>query len=266
MSCRQDSVAGDRPVASHPPPGWCLEAPTPTNHEVLAGTGQVVISNAMKVPIYLETGKKRVFACAVEWPGWSRSGKDEQAAIEALEAYAPRYAKVARRARVPFVKGELEFDVVERVKGSGSTDFGAPGSVPDLDREPIDLAERRRFTKLVRAAWKEFDAAVDDAPAELPKGPRGGGRDRDKVVDHAHDAEAAYGRSIGVEGPAIKPGDTDTRDAHREALAKALIEFEPEGKQWPIPYAARRIAWHVLDHAWELQDKSAAVAEAKPKK
>ena len=25
---------------------------------------------------------------------------------------------------------------------------------------------------------------------------------------------------------------------------------------WPVRYAARRIAWHVLDHAWEIEDKS----------
>ena len=29
----------------------------------------------------------------VDWPGWSRSGKDDEQAVEALLAYAPRYAR-----------------------------------------------------------------------------------------------------------------------------------------------------------------------------
>src|SRR5438067_302187 len=24
---------------------------------------------------------------------------------------------------------------------------------------------------------------------------------------------------------------------------------------WPVRYAARRMAWHVLDHAWEMEDR-----------
>ena len=28
--------------------------------------------------VYLELGTKRVFACALEWPGWCRGGRDEQ--------------------------------------------------------------------------------------------------------------------------------------------------------------------------------------------
>jgi hypothetical protein len=28
------------------------------------------------------------------------------------------------------------------------------------------------------------------------------------------------------------------------------------GRRWPPRYAARRIAWHVLDHAWEIEDRS----------
>ena len=38
---------------------------------------------------YLEVGKKRVFACALDWPGWCRSGRDERLAIEALTKSAP---------------------------------------------------------------------------------------------------------------------------------------------------------------------------------
>jgi hypothetical protein len=30
----------------------------------------------------------------------------------------------------------------------------------------------------------------------------------------------------------------------------------PVPKGWPPRYAARRIAWHALDHAWEIEDRS----------
>jgi hypothetical protein len=28
------------------------------------------------------------------------------------------------------------------------------------------------------------------------------------------------------------------------------------GRKWPPRYAARRVAWHALDHAWEIEDRS----------
>src|SRR5690349_9971305 len=45
--------------------------------------------------VYLEVGKKRVFACAADWPGWCRSGRDEEQALEALTTSASRYAVLA---------------------------------------------------------------------------------------------------------------------------------------------------------------------------
>jgi len=42
------------------------------------------------IRVVVEGGAKRVFASAVDWPGWARSGRDEAAALEALLAYAPR--------------------------------------------------------------------------------------------------------------------------------------------------------------------------------
>ena len=51
-------------------------------------------ASAKPIAIYLEIGAKRTFACAVDWPGWSRSGRDEDQAITALLDSAPRYAKL----------------------------------------------------------------------------------------------------------------------------------------------------------------------------
>src|SRR5260370_38795024 len=79
------------------------------------------------IPVYLEIGEKRVFASALEWPGWTRSAKDEQGALESLAAYAPRYASVPKAAHVKFAVGaKPSLKVVERVKVNATTDFVAP--------------------------------------------------------------------------------------------------------------------------------------------
>ena len=200
----------------------------------------------MPTAIYLECGTRRVFACSLDWPGWCRSGKTEEDALEALAAYAPRYAVVADKAGVRFPANAAKgFDVVERLRGDGTTDFGAPGAVPRRDHDPLTRARAGRLADLVEASWRVFDDVVEGAPAKLRKGPRGGGRDRDRIVDHVADAEAAYARSMGIRQ---KPA---TRDDILAGLRRPI-----EGSRWPPRYAARRIAWHVLDHAWEIEDKS----------
>jgi hypothetical protein len=181
-------------------------------------------------------------------------------ALAALAAYAPRYAAVAKKARIPFSVLADDFRVVERVRGAASTDFGVPERVTSRDTKPLSTAEAERLATLVRSAWAVLDTVVAHAPAELRKGPRGGGRDRDKMVDHVFDAEGAYVRKLGL---GLKPPGRSDHRAVREFRAavietlqrpsngKALVE-----KGWPQRYAARRIAWHALDHAWEIQDRS----------
>jgi hypothetical protein len=192
--------------------------------------------------VYLESGRKRVFACAVDWPGWARSGRTEDAALEALLAYAPRYAAV-----VPgFAPGALH--VVGRVPGTATTDFGAPDARGPWDERPYD---GDRLAGLLERCWAGLDAVVATAPQELRKGPRGGGRDRDAVVAHVREAERSYGRTIGVRVPPRTPWPEQ-----RAALA-AAVRAQPTGTRWPVPYHVRRTAWHVLDHAWEVEDRSA---------
>jgi hypothetical protein len=150
--------------------------------------------------------------------------------------------------------------VVESVAGSASTDFGVPGAIAKLDTKPLSATEGKRLGTLVKAAWAVYDQILAGAPSELRKGPRGGGRDRDKMADHVRDAEGAYVRKLGLR--LAPPARTDRRgiaefraaivDAlQRPSSGKALVE-----KGWPQRYAARRIAWHALDHAWEIQDRS----------
>jgi hypothetical protein len=205
--------------------------------------------------VYVEKGPKKVFACALEWPGWARSGKTEDEALRTLAEYAERYRPVAARAGVRFPKSAADdLRVVERVKGSSSTDFGVPAALDvDADQRALTKASAGRLADLVEAAWAYFDDVARRAPASLRKGPRGGGRDRDAIVAHVRDAEAAYGNKIGV-----RPA---TRDALVDALRaarRAMPESTATGKStpWPYRYAARRIAWHALDHAWEIEDKS----------
>jgi hypothetical protein len=202
--------------------------------------------------IYLEQGQKKVFANALDWPGWSRWAKTDEAAIDELLAYAERYAEVAARAGVRFPAAH-DVVVVERVRGDATTDFGAPSVPGALDAEPLSAKDLARSVALVRASWDLLDDVAASSPEELRKGPRGGGRDRDAVVDHVREAERAYARKLGVRWPPYKTvGDVA---AMREELVAALLDGRAEGA-WNAAYAMRRIAWHVLDHAWEIQDKS----------
>lgn len=196
--------------------------------------------------VALERGRTWVFASAVDWPGWCRRAKGEEAAVQALLDYADRYAPIAG---VGFSPGEPT--VIGVVPGSASTDFGAPGAAGPWDDEPLAGAELDRQIGLLASCWTAFDAAVAASAAQLRKGPRGGGRDRDAVVDHVRESERSYGRSIGVRVPPRAPW-THQRAAIVEGLRTARAEPRTT---WSPRYFIRRTAWHVLDHAWEIQDK-----------
>ena len=215
---------------------------------------------AKPIPVYIESGDKKVFACAIDFPGWCRSGKDEASALEALAGYAPRYAEVAKRAKAAFPSGDPEFEVVERIKGKGATDFGIPHEIPEVDAQPLTAAQAARQVALMEAAWDLLDEVAKATPAELRKGPRGGGRDRDKMLDHVLGAEAAYARKLGVKHPQPELGDTRAIKALRKDIAEALrgaSDGSPlRDNGWPPRYALRRITWHVLDHVWEMQDRT----------
>jgi len=202
--------------------------------------------------IALEQGRTKVFASALDWPGWSRWGGSDEAAIDELLAYAERYAVVAVRAGARF-PASFDVTVVERTPGTTTTDFGAPAVPAAADLDPPRAPDLARQVGLMRASWALFDEVVAAAPATLRKGPRGGGRDRDDVVAHVHEAERAYARKVGVRHPPFR--ESGALEAMRADLAAALLSGSAAG-DWPVPYAIRRITWHVLDHLWEIQDKS----------
>jgi hypothetical protein len=212
--------------------------------------------------VCLELGKQRVFATALDWPGWCRAGRDEEKALAALASAAPRYALVAHVAGVRWASRlAAEFEIVERLPGSASTDYGVPGAIAAHDSEAMDPTAAERLASLVTACWTEFDRIVAAAPAELRKGPRGGGRDREKMVEHVLMAEGAYAGKLGLRLSVPAYADTAAVAAFRntplEALKAAVGTAHPVVKgRWPPRYAARRIAWHALDHAWEIEDRT----------
>ena len=207
-----------------------------------------------------EIGSKRTFASAIDWPGWCRAGKGQELALQALIDYAPRYAVVAKTAGVPFALGRWSFDDVDHLRGDATTEFGAPGAMSKLELKPMSRAEVERMCSLVEATWKVFDSVVKKAPASLRKGPRGGGRDRDKIVEHVLGAETGYGSSFALKLKQPELGDTRAITALRAAWLEAFragADGKPrrEGGR-SARYMARRIAWHAMDHAWEIEDRS----------
>ena len=209
--------------------------------------------------VFIERGAKRDFADAIEWPGWCRSGRTEEAALEALLAYGPRYAKALGRRRLGFVAPAdvVDLRVVERRTGNATTDFGAPAIAPQADERPIDAKEAKRLAVILEACWAALDraAAVGDGHV-LRTGPRGGGRQLAKIVAHVADAEGAYRSKLGA-----LPAEGDARAATLAAFASRARGEPPEriprsGVLWSPRYFIRRAAWHVLDHAWEVEDRS----------
>jgi hypothetical protein len=218
--------------------------------------------------VYLESGDKRVFAAALEWPGWARSGRSPDEALAALVVAGPRYAAAVHKAGLPFVapNDPSELEVVHRLKGGSGTDFGVPGLWPEEDDRPIGKAERERLAAILEGSWAVFDAATKAAKGiELRKGPRGGGRDLDKIASHVQEAEEAYVVQFGAKRSVIERGLGDATARRRMAIldvlakkasGKPLPEPSGVGKPWNARYFVRRTAWHVLDHAWEIEDRA----------
>lgn len=217
-----------------------------------------------KIDVYLEVGATRVFAGAIDWYGWCRAGRDKQSALQALVDYAPRYERVLRKSGVKFrpPKDPSVFNVVERLKGNATTDFGAPGIPPSRDARLVDDVELKRLEAILKACWRAFDAAIKKAQGkQLTKGPRGGGRNQKEMIDHVLGADAGYLSALGWK--LEKGQESDLRniriamlDGLKAASHGDLPALGPRGGvHWTPRYFVRRSAWHTLDHAWEIQDR-----------
>jgi hypothetical protein len=230
----------------------------------------MMASKQAQTEVYLEVGRKKIFAGALNWPGWCRSGRDEGTSLAALAAYAPRYAEIFSGTAIEFVPPDdaAALAVVERLAGTSTTDFGAPDVAPAHDKEPFDEAARERSEAILVAIWQTFDRAVKAAEGkELRKGPRGGGREREGIVRHVLGADAAYLRRLAQTFSQDDEAPLDdelrrTRKAIRAALAAGVRgEIPSEGPRggalWTPHYFVRRVAWHSVDHLWEIEDRIA---------
>jgi hypothetical protein len=216
--------------------------------------------------VTLETGPKgkQVVAVAPDWPGLERGAKTEEAAIERVQAYLPRYAPVAKLAGMdaefaPIAAGSATVNVSERYPGTGSTDFwGISFAFSDNDGQAMSSEALERDLTLMQACWAFFDATRARVSAEMQRGPRGGGRDRDHIVRHTLNVEQDWATKLGLRSPEGALLTDDGLRAHRDAYLDAIRTFHAQGKPartWPLRYLIRHTAFHTLDHAWEMEDK-----------
>src|SRR5215475_13604701 len=180
----------------------------------------------MATRVVLEQGPKakKYVAYAVDWPGWSRGAKTADGALETLEAYRERYQAVAVRAGFGSAFNDAgPIDVVEERVGAPSTDFWAISfSASSLEQEPMDASELERKLIVLQACWAFFDDVAARVSPEMRKGPRGGGRDRDRIISHTIRVESeGFAKQVGVripEGAALTP---DGLRRHRRAYVAA---------------------------------------------
>ncbi len=215
-----------------------------------------------KLRLILEVGKKRrVVAGAMDWPGLDRWGTSEDSALEKLLSYVPRYAGVAERAGLAnaFARAR-DVEVVERVPGSSSTDFWGFAHVPSqIEAEVLSAAELERRLDLLRAGWAYFDDVASRVSAELRPGPRSAGRSRDQIIRHVYANEPdQWSRKVEVRTELDVVLTPDGLAKHRREYLDAIRAYNAEGKPartWPIQFLVRRTAHHVMDHAWEMEDR-----------
>ena len=224
-----------------------------------------------RLRVILEIGpKRRVAAGAMDWPGLDRWGTSEDDALTKLAAYRPRYAGVAQGAGLAAeleATGDLE--VVERITGSSSTDWWGVAHVPSqVEAEVLPAADLQRRLDLLRAGWAYFDEVVARASAELQKGPRGGGRSRDEIIRHVYASERHnWWRKVGIRADDEVRLTPEELASYRREYLDAIRALNAEGRRaraWPIQFLIRRTAQHVMDHAWEMEDRDPSGEGAEP--
>jgi hypothetical protein len=225
---------------------------------------------AKHIQVMLEIGPKgkKVVAVAPDWPGLARGATTEQAAIERLLSYVPRYATVAKLAgmQAAFPATSSGVDVVERYPGTPSTDFwGISFAFSSIDKQAMPGAALERQLTLLQACWAFFDDVRSHVSAEMRPGPRGGGRDRDRIVRHIFANEQDWAKKLGVFTPDDAILTKKGLNAHRDAYCSAIRALHSQGEMartWPLRYLIRHTAFHTLDHAWEMEDKDLTTKQA----
>ncbi len=205
---------------------------------------------------------------APDWPGLERGATSPELALERLRAYLPRYRAVAERAgRAAEFADPFALRVVERYPGNGSTDFwGISFTFSSQDRQPLSGGDLERQLGLMRACWDFFDDVRRRVSAEMRKGPRGGGRDRDRIVRHVLGTEQDWARKLGLPAPRdLVVTDDEGVSSARSAYCARIEALQAEcrmARGWPLRYLIRHTAYHTMDHAWEMEDKDLGGAAA----
>ncbi len=183
------------------------------------------MANELRVTLEVGPKDKKVVAVAPDWPGLERGAKTGEAAVEKLQSYLPRYAKVASLAGMDGeFSGIRDVDVVEQYPGTGSTDFwGISFAFSSIDGQPMSPEELERELSLMQACWAFFDEVRSRVSAEMQKGPRGGGRDRDRIVRHVLATEQDWARKLKVYVPQDEVVvDDEGLKAYRQAYCTAI--------------------------------------------
>ncbi|MCU0499925.1 MAG: hypothetical protein MUF87_21450 [Anaerolineae bacterium] len=212
--------------------------------------------------VIVEIGPKgqKVAAVAIDWPGLERGAKTADSAIERLKSYLPRYAQIAKLAGMETSFAAINtVEIVEEYLGTGSTDFwGISFAFSSIDRQNVSIEALERELTLMQACWSFFDQVRLRVSAEMRKGPRGGGRDRDQIVRHTLAVEQDWATKLGLHILDSANVTEETLKAHRTAYCETIRSFHAENKlakTWPLRYLIRHTAYHTLDHAWEMEDK-----------
>jgi hypothetical protein len=218
------------------------------------------MTNHIRVTLEIGPKGKKVVAVAPDWPGLERGAKTGEAAIERLLTYVPRYAKVAKRAGLESSFAiNPDVNIIEQYAGTGSTDFwGISFAFSATDKQVISSEELERELTLMRACWAFFDDVRSRVSAEMQRGPRGGGRDRDRIVRHIFANEQDWAKGLGVLTDYDAMLTDEGLKVHRDAYCNAIRAFHSQNKmagKWPLRYLIRHTAYHTLDHAWEMEDK-----------
>lgn len=192
------------------------------------------MADPIRIAVELGPKGKKVAVWALHWPGLEREARTEQAAIERLGAYLPRCAPVAKNANLePGFDVSAGFDVVERYEGRGSTDFwGISFAFSAYDVAPMSNHELERELSLLERCWAYFDDVRGRVSAELRKGPKGGGRDRDGIVRHVVFNEMDWGAKLGLPKPPEAPVfREDGLAEHQAGYLNAIRQFH-EKEKW----------------------------------
>jgi hypothetical protein len=146
------------------------------------------------------------------------------------------------------------------VAGSSSTDFWGIAHVPSqIERNVLSASVLERRLELLQACWATFDDVAARVSPELRPGPRSAGRSRDQIIGHVYYNEPEqFSRKVEVRTPREAVLTRDGLATHRRAYLDAIRAYNVEGKparSWPIQFLVRRTAHHVMDHAWEMEDR-----------